>query len=144
MSDVERMHAKNGARDHENQAATAVLDHPDTKTSPRSSRGQDSDPDKNAWVDSDPRPVIATDRDHRIVYMNEAAAVLTGRRPEQALGALSWEVIDSAVAAKANARLPRQFGWGTRFLPSRPALSGDSTLPLRSRQLRDMAGTMRL
>jgi methyl-accepting chemotaxis protein len=78
-------------------AGLALLDRTVADCSPVTSATRPSEDElgKASWIDMDPRMVLATDRDHRIVYLNPAAEKLTGRTLAQATGALSWELIDS-------------------------------------------------
>ncbi len=50
---------------------------------------------KASYVDDTPVPVIVSDCDHTIEYLNRAAALLAGIAPESCVGLKLWDVFDS-------------------------------------------------
>lgn len=57
--------------------------------------------DKGYTLDWLPIPVVAMDTGHTIVYINQAAAAVAGRRPEDCVGKKFWEVLYDSPACRA-------------------------------------------
>jgi methyl-accepting chemotaxis protein len=56
---------------------------------------RDDTAEKVMFLDLLPVPVVAMDRDHTVLYINQAAAEVAGRTPEACIGAKYWDLYDS-------------------------------------------------
>ena len=87
---------------------------------------------KASYVDDTPVPVIVTDCEHNIEYLNSAAALLAGSSPEACVGLKMWDFFDGESCRKGACLAARAIREGRSVSGEAEFIIKGSKIPVRS------------